>query len=518
VSVRVLHETPHVKQILSTIILNMGSENDNLPPRQYCTFAVTGEHKANQAIFVCRTCSTSNSTRRKAVLEAEGGERTVAGEDDSPDVKANDDSQGEQLLCVCQGCAEACHADHDGLEYIGFGPAYCDCRVHGSTDECGRLATCCQLVQSSSEAAIRMKLTRQPSEVKDNGPAATNFSEGYRMEAFVIQELVDEVACRRIYQSACELVKLTKETFWIDPATVDVTSLCDLEKLALSMYQHHASSTDQHLCGAEWWVQVKPAQDPESGAVDLHFDKDEALAECFGLGYFPHLSTVTYLSGASIESDLPGPGNRAQPQSPTIVLSRVYAENHNDGKAVEVLISHPRRGKHLVFDGRLLHGAPATLELREAPVDGQLENATAPDVVSQFRVTFLVNLWSQHKPASVEALPEDIRRVLKDSQVECLESPAESRSLDGLSFRRLTVPERVVSSAPDLCSEDPLYLPFVSRNATWAVCEDEEEDEVVLSMLLPREVRQSNFHTVLFRFDADLSPFLTSAADGDSDN
>jgi hypothetical protein len=499
----------------------MGSENDNdnLPPRQYCTFAVTGEHKANQAIFVCRTCSTTNSTRRKAVLEAEGGERTDTGEsDDSTDAKAKDDHQVEQLLCVCQGCAETCHADHEGLEYIGFGPAYCDCRVHGSTDECGRLATCCQLVQCSNEAAIRMKLTRQPNEIMDHGPAVATLPDLYRMEAFVIQELVDEVECRRIHQSACELVNLSKETFWIDPATMSATSLCDLEKLALSVYRYHTSSTDQQFCGAEWWVQVKLAQDPESGAVDLHFDKDEAVAECFGLGYFPHLSTVTYLSGAGIEMDLPGPGNRAQPQAPTIVLSRVHAENHNDGKAVEVLISHPRRGKHLVFDGRLLHGAPAALELREAPADGQSENATAPDVASQFRVTFLVNLWSQHKPASVEALPEDIRRALKESQMECLDGQVESRSLDGLSFRRLTVPERVVSSAQDLCSEDPLYLPFLSRNATWAVCEDEEEDEVVLSMLLPHEVRQSNFHTVLFRFDADLSPFLTSAADGDSDN
>jgi hypothetical protein len=485
--------------------------------RQYCTFAVTGEHKVNQAIYVCRTCSSTNSAPRKAVPKANGGDRNVTGEEDDDDAdantSANDDSQGDQLLCVCQGCAEACHADHEGLEYIGFGPAYCDCRVHGSTDECGRRVPCCQLAQGSDEAAIRMNLTRQRSAVQEGG-AATVRSDSYRMEAFVIPELVDDGACRRLHQSACALAKLSKETFWIDPATVDVTSLCDLEKLALSVYQYHASSAEQPLCGAEWWVQVKPAHDPEAGAVDLHFDKDEAVAECFGLGYFPHLSTVTYLTGASIESDVPGPANRAQPQSPTIVLSRVYGENHNDGKDVDVLISHPRRGKHVVFDGRLLHGAPAALELRDAPAAVRLENVLEPDVASQERVTFLVNLWSQRRPASVETLPEEFRRKLKGSQAGTLEGPLETGNFDGVSFRRLTVPERRVSSAQDLCSEEPLCLPFVSRNATWAVSEG-DEDEVVLSILVPCEVRQSDLHTVLFRFDADLSPFLTSAVDGD---
>jgi hypothetical protein len=217
-----------------------------------------------------------------------------------------------------------------------------------------------------------------------------------------------------------------------------------------------------------------------------------------------------------MESDVPGPANRAQPQSPTIVLSRVYGENHNDGKDVDVLISHPRRGKHVVFDGRLLHGAPAALELREAPAAVRLGNAPEPDVASQERVTFLVNLWSQHRPASVETLPEEFRRKLKGSQAGTLEGPLETGNFDGASFRSLTVPERRVSQ--DLCSEEPLCLPFVSRNATWAVSEEEEEDEVVLSILVPCDVRQSGLHTVLFRFDADLSPFLTSAVDGDGES
>ena len=46
----------------------------------------------------------------------------------------------------------------------------------------------------------------------------------------------------------------------------------------------------------------------------------------------------------------------------------------------------PRVGRHVRFDGRLLHGAP--LELLEARGD------EAPYV----RVTFLVNIWIGHRP------------------------------------------------------------------------------------------------------------------------
>ena len=61
-----------------------------------------------------------------------------------------------------------------------------------------------------------------------------------------------------------------------------------------------------------------------------------------------------------------------------------------EGKYVEAVgdahIVPPRVGRHVRFDGRLLHGAP--LELLEARAD------ESPYV----RVTFLVNIWIGHKP------------------------------------------------------------------------------------------------------------------------
>jgi hypothetical protein len=58
---------------------------DEEQAQQYCSYAVTGTQTSFQAIYVCRTCCTVESN----------------------------------LLCLCQACADSCHSDCDGLEYIG---------------------------------------------------------------------------------------------------------------------------------------------------------------------------------------------------------------------------------------------------------------------------------------------------------------------------------------------------------------------------------------------------------------
>ncbi|KAL7558692.1 hypothetical protein ACA910_013410 [Epithemia clementina (nom. ined.)] len=193
--------------------------------------------------------------------------------------------------------------------------------------------------------------------------------------------------------------------------------------------------------------------DDNDEAVDLHYDKDEVLAEAFGLGLFPTLSTVTYLTGGT-----PTPQQQGRysplllllpPQPPTVVFPRCYHADDDEVPADSALllrnmwISHPQPGKHIVFDGRLLHGAPANLELRlpqpmhqeqrqqkEAPTtsqttirDGrnnrdqgkldqlqQQQQQKYPEV--SVRITFLVNVWHSHRPAGITSLPESIRQSL----------------------------------------------------------------------------------------------------------
>ena len=55
--------------------------------------------------------------------------------------------------------------------------------------------------------------------------------------------------------------------------------------------------------------------------------------------------------------------------------------------------SFPESGKHIAFDGRMLHGAPEELA-KSAPERGYL------------RVSFLVNVWLGYKPRGIVDFPE----------------------------------------------------------------------------------------------------------------
>ena len=96
------------------------------------------------------------------------------------------------------------------------------------------------------------------------------------------------------------------------------------------------------------------------------------------------------------------------------------------------MLSHPARGKHTVFDGRLLHGAPAALKLRTATTTATASSAVGEQLErllgrpscwdspweggpgdggevspARPRVTFLVNIWLGHIPLGIEPLPPD---------------------------------------------------------------------------------------------------------------
>ena len=175
----------------------------------------------------------------------------------------------------------------------------------------------------------------------------------------------------------CELASwpLAASSFWLP---CDAAPQNALESLAAAIFRLHTRGRDfdRAASGAEWWANVSRseamARADGYGKVYMHFDKDErAYSEC-GLFVHPLASTVTYLTSEG---------------APTLVVDvRLSPE----GKYVEAVgdahIVPPRVGRHVRFDGRLLHGAP--LELLEARADG------APYV----RVTFLVNIWIGHRP------------------------------------------------------------------------------------------------------------------------
>ena len=236
-------------------------------------------------------------------------------------------------------------------------------------------------------------------------------------------------------------------------------------------------------------MQVKPAGST-SAPVDLHYDKDESLAERFGLGSFPELSTVTYLTD--------GDDNAS-----TIIFPRTYVDPEDvtmDG----MLLSHPVAGKHLAFDGRLLHGAPAHPALlrrnrsrcsRESDDDHREENDGGGGGVSSssLRVTFLVNVWTSRRPSGVNVLPDWIRDdVLSASRATTtmegvgvvVGSSSPLRDSLPLSFAGRKVSEIVVPAVDvggtliggggPTYGEGMIVLPFVSEGATWM---DDDADD-----------------------------------------
>jgi hypothetical protein len=206
--------------------------------------------------------------------------------------------------------------------------------------------------------------------------------------------------------------------------------------------------------GAEWWTLVlendgdadrngvasssgatKEANDDdeddeeeEGDDVGLHFDADYGLEDqAPNLLLHPRLATVTYLTSAG---------------APTLVLDqrspppddpdRNTLHNHSIRKA---WLSHPAVGKHLAFDGRLLHGAPATFfprsgtrcaggktaassdagmpdrkrrRLAEEAPGGASWSSPSNDTDDNQRITMLVNVWINHCPLDAELLDDDV--------------------------------------------------------------------------------------------------------------
>jgi hypothetical protein len=211
----------------------------------------------------------------------------------------------------------------------------------------------------------------------------------------VMFENFNEQICYALIQD-CKLTTSSELplTFWI---SYQDTPRCLLEQLAMDIFMHHVKSSNTKLldpktCGAEWWVQLRPSpnqnrinsqSEEAQRGIEFHWDKDEALRDVGGLFVHPHISTVTYLTDNG---------------APTMVYEgSMPDEGLMDRGMSGAFISWPRRGKHLCFDGRLLHGAPSDLQ-KKLPKD--------------IRVTFLVNIWLHHKPLGVESFPEAFIHML----------------------------------------------------------------------------------------------------------
>ena len=176
---------------------------------------------------------------------------------------------------------------------------------------------------------------------------------------------------------------------------------CSLERLALEVFHLHtrnASGFDPRNSGAEFWTQVL---DP-SDEIGFHHDADGTLEDDAGVCVHPHIATVTSLSDGGM--------------NPTVIVegaAPVLADDVSTITVPKTDIAFPKAGKHISFDGRFAHGAPAL-----AP-DGRADGTRDEPK----RVTFLVNVWISHLPAGAEELPQDVAESLTGAPNVHMRSP-----------------------------------------------------------------------------------------------
>lgn len=202
----------------------------------------------------------------------------------------------------------------------------------------------------------------------------------------------DFVRVNDALRRACEDID-AHGAVWIGASDVP---RCGVERLARAVFERYAEGCeyDAATSGAEFWTR-------RGSSPGGHFDKDEDARERFGVWVAPHLATVTYVGG----------GRGA---APTVVFegltpkSRPEAENRDEGTCARTAVMYPRVGSHLKFDGRFLHGV----------YEEMAESTECEDE----RLTFLVNIWFNHRPVGVVRLPD---AMTDDLEPELGESPKE---------------------------------------------------------------------------------------------
>jgi hypothetical protein len=206
----------------------------------------------------------------------------------------------------------------------------------------------------------------------------------YRFRSGLLQLSEEDAVALR---ADCSMAFALNSSNWLPAAA---KPRCSLERLARTIFERHTAGVafDAASSGAEWWAQVRGGGERHEG-IEFHWDVDEHLCDLPGGGgvhVHPHLSTVTYLTNSG---------------SPTLVLDAGAAQSSSRG-AISALygqvpsgaLSYPRLGKTIVFDGAKLHGAVPPRGLCGTP--------------GSTRVTFLVNIWLNHRPHAVEPLPASL--------------------------------------------------------------------------------------------------------------
>lgn len=208
-------------------------------------------------------------------------------------------------------------------------------------------------------------------------------------------------------------------TFWLD---ADASPRCGLERLALAIVRFHypTPAARRSVVGAEFWTQLRSSADePAKQGLSLHYDKDEVAVETWDIWAHPELATATYLTGGGAPLLVFSTCSRGDAFSSeedategSCTAARASAPSPERG-----WVCFPRAGRHVAFDGRMLHGVPE--ELLDLHRVGQRRAAalSEPRGPTYSRLSFLVNVWTSHRPERVRALSTKLAEKLSSASV-----------------------------------------------------------------------------------------------------
>lgn len=165
------------------------------------------------------------------------------------------------------------------------------------------------------------------------------------------------------------------DTFWW-PADGSTPCRWAMERFAQAVFQEHTRGLDFDAgnSGAEYW----PLVIETDADVGPHYDKDYG-AEDESADFYPSFGTVTYLANAH--------------GAPTIFLANTE-EEPLPAQILRGYVSKVVEGKHVLFDGKLLHCASSKLSSSAAKLW-----MPSHVNVSKERITLLVNIWLNHRPS-----------------------------------------------------------------------------------------------------------------------
>mmetsp|Transcript_77801 Transcript_77801/g.161630 ORF Transcript_77801/g.161630 Transcript_77801/m.161630 type:complete len:396 (+) Transcript_77801:115-1302(+) len=204
---------------------------------------------------------------------------------------------------------------------------------------------------------------------------------------------------------------------------------CGLERLALSILSFHfphGTEARRAVLGAEFWTQLRESEAPaEQQGLSLHYDKDEAAVETWDIWSHPELGTATYLSGGGApllvyatrspedgEEDSMSESEEAPAPPPAPSSSSSSSSSSPPDQPPHGFVCFPSDARHVAFDGSLLHGVPE--ELLFLTAKGQDKKAAAHSR-PYTRLSFLVNIWTSHRPEGVRRITDSLASKLQEA-------------------------------------------------------------------------------------------------------